>query len=103
MWKHPQMTANITSVELFNILRQKIGEVEAKALTDYVESTVDRRSEADKKELATKGDLKEEIHKMELKIESVKSELSKTIYIVGLVQFLAIVGSVIGIVSFMLR
>jgi len=44
------------------------------------------------KHLATREDLAE-----------VKSELTKTIYIVGLVQFLAIVGSVIAIMSFMLK
>ena len=85
------------------MLRQKIGEAEAKALTDYVESTVERRSEQDKKELATKADLREEIHKLRAEMKDQKAELSKTIYIVGLVQLLAIVGSVIGIISFMLR
>lgn len=36
-------------------------------------------------------------------ISLVRSNLNKTIYTVGLIQFLAIVGSVIGIISFMLR
>lgn len=97
------MTADISAVELFNLLRPKIGEREAQAITDYVERSVARRSEADKKELATKLDLQQSIHSLDLKIESVKSDLAKTIYIVGLVQFLAIVGSVIGIISFMLH
>jgi len=42
-------------------------------------------------ELASKADL-----------ATVESKLSKTIYLVGLVQFLAIVGSVLAIVTFML-
>jgi hypothetical protein len=41
---------------------------------------------------ATKQDLAE-----------IKSELSKTIYIVGLIQFITIVGSVLAIVTFMLK
>ena len=95
------MTADISAIDLFNLLRPKIGEREAQAITDYVEKAVARRSEQDKKELVTKPDLQESTHSLDLKIESVKSELAKTIYIVGLVQFLAIAGSVIGIISFM--
>ena len=40
---------------------------------------------------------------MDKKLSDLKSDVLKTIYIVSLVQFLAIVGSVIGILSFMLR
>lgn len=37
------------------------------------------------------------------KIMALKAELTKTIYIVGLLQFLAIVGSVIAIFKFMIK
>lgn len=46
---------------------------------------------------------KEDISKLDLKIAKTKSDLIKSIYIVGLIQFIAIVGSVIGIISFMMR
>ena len=95
------MTADISAIDLFNLLRPKIGDKEPQAITDYVEKAIIRRSEQDKKELVTKMDLQEATNKLDLKIEGVKSELAKTIYIVGLVQFLAIVGSVIGIMAFM--
>jgi hypothetical protein len=42
----------------------------------------------------TKGDL-------ELKIEQVRSDLTKAIYISNLIQFLAVAGSVIAIITFM--
>jgi hypothetical protein len=61
-------------------------------------------------ELATKSFVKdevlivrEEIHKLELKVEQTKGELTKVIFWAGLIQFLAIVGSLVGIISFMLR
>ncbi len=37
------------------------------------------------------------------RINNVKSSLTIQIYIVGLIQFLAIVGSVIGIINFMIK
>ncbi|SDE45008.1 hypothetical protein [Pedobacter soli] len=46
---------------------------------------------------------KEDIANTKEYILQVKSELSKSIYLVGLVQFLAIVGAVIGIINFMLK
>ena len=49
--------------------------------------------------MASKTDLGE----METRIEKRVSEVVKSIYIVGLIQFLAIVGSVLAIVSFMLK
>jgi len=60
---------------------------------------VDAKYETKKSELATK----EDIYKIDLKIADTKSELIKAIYVVGLFQFLAIVGTVIGVLSFMLR
>jgi len=36
-------------------------------------------------------------------VADIKSELSRTIYIVGLIQFITIVGSVLAIVTFMLN
>ncbi len=53
--------------------------------------------------MLTKEDLIKEISIVRSEIGNVRSELNKTIYMVGLIQFLAIVGSVIGIVSFMLK
>ena len=39
----------ITSIEMYNILKAKIGESEAKALTEYVETKVENRQK--KKEI----------------------------------------------------
>jgi hypothetical protein len=51
------MTAPISAIDMYNILRAKIGEQEAKTLTDFVESEVERRLEAKSVILATKDDI----------------------------------------------
>jgi hypothetical protein len=56
----------ISSIEMFNILKEKLGESEAKALTEYVESKVEKSIVREKDVLATKVDL------AELKAEIIK-------------------------------
>ena len=79
---------NFTQMQLFQILKAKVREEEARQLVSFVKAEV--RSEFDNKRevLATKEDI---------------ANMQKTIYVVGLIQFLAIIGSVIGIVNFMMR
>ena len=64
------------------------GEQEAEQLVSFVKTEV--KSEVDNKReiLATKSDI---------------FNMQKTIYVVGLIQFLAVIGSVIGIVNFMIK
>ncbi len=49
----------ISSIEMYTILKGKLGENEAKALTEYVESKVEKTFEKEKSILATKVDLAE--------------------------------------------
>lgn len=49
----------LSSIEMYNILKGKIGENEAKALTEYVENKVEKSIEKEKDILATKIDLAE--------------------------------------------
>lgn len=70
------MTA-ISSIEMYTILKGKLGENEAKALTEYVESKVEKSFEKEKDTLATKEDLL----KLEVKISDVKSEIIKWMFI----------------------
>lgn len=90
---------SVSEIQLYNILKNKLGEKEAQTLVSFVEKQVKAEFDTKKETLATKEDiylLKEEMAKM-------KAELLRTVYIVGLVQFLAIVGSVLLIVNFMLK
>ena len=82
-----------TSLKLFDISLEFIKDKnKAGEFVSKLEETIDQKFDSEKRILATKTDLAE----METKI-------TKTIYIVGLIQFLAIVGSVLAIVTFMLR
>ena len=49
----------ISTIEMYNILKGKLGENEAKALTEYVESKVEKSINKEKDILATKIDLAE--------------------------------------------
>ena len=79
---------SFTEMQLFQILKAKLGEQEAEQLVSFVKAEV--KSEFDNKHevFATKEDI---------------ANMQKTIYVVGLIQFLAIIGSVIGIVNFMIK
>lgn len=100
------MTASQT-LNLYNLtLRYFKNEADAKAFVSEVESVVDDKFENKKNELSSKADistLKDEINRLDIRIADTKAELIKSIYLVGLIQFLAIVGSVVGILSVMLR
>ena len=77
---------SVSEIQLFNILKNKLGENEAQTLVEYVKSQVYAELENKKDVFLTKED---------------KVDIMRSIYFVGLVQFLAIVGSVIGIMNFM--
>jgi uncharacterized protein YicC (UPF0701 family) len=94
------------SIKLYEFARKEMHLTEDKA-KEFVQA-IDEVVKEDIKgeginELATKSFVKDEIHRLELKVEQSKSELSKTIFWTGLIQFLAIVGSVISFISFMLK
>jgi hypothetical protein len=67
----------ISSIEMYTILKGKLGENEAKALTEYVESKVEKSFEKEKDILASK----EDVLKLEIKISDVKSEIIKWMFI----------------------
>jgi len=85
----------VSEIKLFELLKAKIGEKEAEAFVEILEKKVDRKFEESKDVLATKGDIgnvKEEMAKLEVR-------LTRAIYIVGVVQYLAILASVIAIMK----
>ena len=79
---------SISEIQLYNALKTKLGDTEAQQLVDYVKTEVKSEFENKKDTFLTKDD---------------KVDIMRSIYIVGLVQFLAIVGSVLVIMNFMLR
>ena len=67
----------ISSVDMFNLLKGKLGESEAKALTEYIETKVEKSIEKEKDVLASKAD----IYKIEIKISETKSEIIKWMFV----------------------
>jgi len=76
----------ITSLELFELLKSKLGEKEAKSLVEYVEEKAEEKINQKKDVFLTKDD---------------KVDIMRSMYIVGVVQYLAILGSMLAIFSFM--
>ena len=79
----------VSEIELYEILSAKIGKQEAKVLAEYVETTVEKKLVDKLSVFATKEDL-----------ASLEVRLTRNMYIVGVVQFLAIVGSVLMLLKF---
>lgn len=83
---------SISEIRLYQILKERFGEKEAGELVYFISSEVKNEFDSRREVFATKVDLSD-----------VKSELMRSIYIVGLIQFLAITGAVIGIVNFLIK
>ena len=79
----------LTDNQLYEILSLKLGKEEAKALAQFVESKVEEELNSKLSNLAAKV----EMHEMELR-------LTRNSYVVGVLQFLAIVGSVLMLLKF---
>ena len=75
-------------LKVYEIFKSKFSEQDATTVIEYFESKTEQKILQKKDIFLTKDD---------------KVELIKTIYIVGIVQFLAIVGSVLLIISYMIR
>ncbi len=88
---------SFNTVELFYLLRIKIGEKEVQALTDYIGAHVEEKIAALKDTMDTKEDVyqvKEEIQGVRVEIKDQKAELLKwmivlfTPFYIGMIVFL---------------
>lgn len=82
----------VAEIELYEILKTKLGEKEAKTLVEYIEAKVSKELEEKKDILATKEDInalkedinalraetKEDINGLKIEIEKVRTEMEKT-------------------------
>ena len=78
----------ISETQLYNALKTKLGDSEAQQLVDFVKSEVTSEFNSRKDSFLVKED---------------KVDIMRSIYLVGVVQFLAIIGSVLAILNFMLK
>ena len=89
------MVITTTDIQLFQILKLKLGEKEAEALVTFVDNKIKESNENNPKVLATKEDinlLKIEIAKLELKISESKVETLRWVFGFFVALMLAIVG-----------
>lgn len=75
---------------MYNLLREKIGDQQAKSLTDYIEQRVEQSFEKEKSNLATK----EDIANLRAEMKEQKSEIIKWMFIFWIGQ----IGATIGII-----
>ena len=81
----------VSEIQLYELLKAKIGEKEASAFVEILEKRVDRKFEENRNILAPKEDL-----------AKLEGRIGSKIYFVGLAQYIAIVGSLIALIKFML-
>ncbi len=86
MKKKNDMT--VSTLDLYNILRSKIGEMEAKTLVEFVEQKVHLQFDEEVSGLSTKADmmtlrteLMNDVSRLEIKIEKTKAEIIKWMFI----------------------
>lgn len=87
----------INTIELFNILRNRIGEKEAGAITEYITVQVEEKIAEKKDVLATKEDLfrlEKEMFNLRVEMKEQKAELLKWMIVlfapfyIGMIVFL---------------
>ena len=70
-----------TDIQLFRILKERLGEKEAESLVDFVDAKLKENNDANLKILANREDLKEEIGATKVLIANTKAELIKWMFI----------------------
>ncbi|MVN21107.1 hypothetical protein [Mucilaginibacter arboris] len=81
----------VSEIELFRILKDKVGEEEAKTLTEYIETKVEKQFEIKKDVLATKQDLAELKGEIRLEMANHKAEIIKWMFIFWVGQLAAMI------------
>jgi hypothetical protein len=81
----------VSEIKLFELLKARIGEKEAEAFVQILETRVDKKFDEAKNYLATKEDLVRLEGKLETKIAETKAELIKWMFIfwIGTVSVLS--------------
>ena len=82
------MTITTSDIQLFQILKLKMGESEAEALVTFVDNKIKENNEANLKVLATK----EDIANLKVEMKEMKAEMIKWMFIFWVGQLAATFG-----------
>ena len=85
----------VTTIDLYDILKTKIGEKEAKSLVEFVEIRVEKKFEEQMDEIATKKDLFQVKAELEITIEKVRGDMIKWMFIFWVGQVSVTVGLIL--------
>lgn len=78
---------HVAEIELYEILKSKLGDKEAKTLVEYIEAKVSKELEEKKDILATKQD----IANLEIKLEKTKSDIIKWMFLFWIGQLASLI------------
>lgn len=85
----------VSEIELFQILKDKVGEREAKTITEYIETKIEKQFDLKKDVLATKQDIAD----LKLEMANYKSEIIRWMFIFWTTQLI----TMLGIIGFILK
>ncbi|MBU4320225.1 MAG: hypothetical protein L6246_01865 [Thermodesulfovibrionales bacterium] len=77
----------IAEIELYEILKGKLGDKEAKTLVEYIEAKVEKKFEEKKDILATKIDIEE----LRTEIQKMKAEIIKWMFLFWIGQLASLI------------
>lgn len=89
----------VAEIELYEILKEKVGERGAKTLVEYIEAKVEKKFEKKKDLLATKEDLANLKRELMVQIEKTRSDIIKWMFIFWAGQ----IGALIAILQIFFR
>ncbi len=95
---------NAVQIKFYDLLRKDLHlpDEKAAAFVEVIGEVVGLELKNERQASATKEDVshvREDIHKLELKLEQSKADVYKAIFWTGIVQLLAILGGVLAIVK----
>lgn len=84
-----------TDIQLFQLLKQRLGEKEAEALVRFLDSRIRESSEVSTKTLATKEDLANLRAELKTEIATTKAEIIKWMFIFWIGQIMVTFGFIL--------
>jgi hypothetical protein len=82
---------HVAEIELYEILKTKVGEKEAKTLVEYIETKVEKKFEEKKDILATKEDLANLRTDLMVEIEKTRSDIIKWMFLFWIGQLASLI------------
>jgi cytochrome c biogenesis factor len=92
-----------SDIQLFQILKQKLGDKEAEALVSFVDSKLKENNESNLKVLATKEDIAKLEGRLEVKIAEVKADMIKLMFIFWTGSILTTLGGMFAFLKIFLQ